>query len=156
MVLNLSKLNRLNFILLLTLSLYVVVFILNFVLGIIISKDIVFINLQNNNNSIVLLAISSVFIAPIIETFLGQSLPYFLLYKIKFIRERNYIIVLISALFFGLIHFYSLFYVIYGIIVGSIFIYGYMARIQTDKKTFILIAISHSLLNLGILIKNII
>ena len=68
--------------------------------------------------------------------------------------ERNYLVLLASALFFGLMHFYSLFYIIYGFILGLILMYGYMIRIKTDRKTFFLIAVCHSLLNLGIFIKN--
>ena len=71
-------------------------------------------------------------------------------------NERSYLILLASALFFGLLHFYSFLYIVYAFILGLVLSFGYMVRIKNDKNAFLLIAICHSLLNLGILIKNLI
>jgi hypothetical protein len=146
--------SRITFIIILTSVLYFVAFSFNFVISFIKAKDIIWIDLSKKENSISLLFISPIIIAPIFETFLGQYLPYYLLNKVKYLNERSYLILLASALFFGLLHLYSLFYILYAFILGLIFMYGYMIRIKTDKNAFILIAISHSILNIGIFIKN--
>jgi hypothetical protein len=150
----LQNFSRIIFLIILTSVLYFVAFCFNFVLSFIKDKDIIWIDLSNKENSITFLFILPIILAPIFETFLGQYLPYYLLNKVKYLNERSYLILLASALFFGLLHFYSLFYIIYAFMLGLIFMYGYMIRIKTDKKAFILIAISHSILNLGIFIKN--
>jgi uncharacterized protein len=95
-----------------------------------------------------------IFIAPVVETWIAQSIPYTFLNKVRYLKERSYLILLISALFFGLNHFYSLFYMVYGFLIGIVFMYGYMVRIKTDDKTFYLIAICHSLGNLVIFISR--
>jgi hypothetical protein len=150
----LKSLSRIPFIIILTSVLYLVAFFLNYVIGFIKEKDFVLMGFSSGEKSIVIYIFSSMILAPVVETFLGQSFPYYLLNKIKYFNERSYLILLTSALFFGLLHFYSLFYIFYAFVLGLIFMYAYMIRIKTDRKTFYLIAISHFLLNLGILIKN--
>ncbi len=150
----LKSLSRILFIIVLTSALYLVAFFLNYVIGFIKEKDFVLMDFSNGEKRIIIYVFSSVILAPVVETFLGQSLPYYLLNKIKYFNERSYLILFTSALFFGLLHFYSLFYIFYAFVLGLIFMYGYMIRIKTDRKTFYLIAVSHSLLNLGIFIKN--
>jgi hypothetical protein len=39
---------------------------------------------------------------------------------------------------------------------GVVLMYGYMIKIKSDKKTFILIAICHGLLNLGFSILDVV
>ena len=89
----------------------------------------------------------SVVVAPFLETSLNQYLPYYLLNKVRYLKERSYLILLISALIFGSMHFNSLFYIFYGFICGLVLMYGYMVRIKTDKKTYYLIVICHALVN---------
>jgi hypothetical protein len=110
-------------------------------------KDIIWINYPMVNADIVL-AILAVTLGPLFETWLGQSLPYRLLNKVKRLRERQYLILIIAALFFGINHFYSLLYIIFGSVMGVVLMYGYMVRVKTDSNTFYLIAITHSLLNM--------
>jgi uncharacterized protein len=74
----------------------------------------------------------------------------------KFFRERSFLILLLSALVFGLLHTYSLFYIIYGFLAGIILMYGYMVRMKTDRNTFYLIATTHALVNLGAFIVTVI
>jgi hypothetical protein len=152
----LQNFSRVTFIIILTSLLWIVALCLNFIFSYIKAKDIVWIDLSSKEKGIGLLFISPIILAPIIETFIGQSLPYYVLNKVKYFNERSYLILLTSALFFGFIHFYSLFYVLYAFIIGLVLMYGYMVRIKGDKNAFLLIAICHSLLNLGIFIKNLI
>ena len=150
----LNKLRGITFVLVITSLLYIVSFSSNMVLGFIKQKDLIFIDFHDNEKSIVLIYIVPLLFAPIFETILGQSLPYFLLKKVRFMNERSCLILVASALFFGLLHFYSLFYMIYAFLIGLVLMYGYMVRIYNNKNAFLLIAICHSILNLGIIIKN--
>jgi uncharacterized protein len=150
----LRKLKGITFVFIVTSLLYIVSISFNIVLGFIKQKDLIFLDYQSKGNSIVFIFIAPILLAPILETFLGQYLPYYLLIKINYMKERSYLILIASALFFGLLHFYSLFYIIYAFFLGLILSYGYMLRVKDDKRTFIFIAICHSLLNLGIIIKN--
>ena len=152
----LQSINRLAFILVLTATIYILAISFNYALLFIKEEDIIFFDFPGEEKNIVFIFFIPVIIAPIFETFFNQYLPYYLLNKIKYFHERNYLILLASALFFGLLHFYSVFYIVYAFLLGLVLMYGYMLRIKTDNKTFYLIAISHSLLNLGIFIKNLI
>ena len=116
-------------------------------------KDIVLIQSPNiNNYNNVVLFFIAVIVAPLIETLLFQSLPYFLLKDIPLLERKKIILILISALFFGITHFYSLFYVVYAFQLGIILMYGYVIRVKNDNKTFFLICVSHAFLNSGIFI----
>ena len=116
-------------------------------------KDIVLIQSPNinNYNNVVLFSIA-IIVAPLIETLLFQSLPYFLLKDIPLLERKKIILILISALFFGITHFYSLFYVMYAFLLGIILMYGYVIRFKNDNKTFFLICVSHAFLNSGIFV----
>jgi len=150
----LKNLNRTTFIIILTFILFAVTFCFNYIFGFVKQNDVIFFDFQNDEEGIILLFITTIILAPIFETFLGQSFPYYLLRKLKYLRERNYLVLISSSLFFGILHFYSLFYIIYAFLLGLIFMYGYMVRIKIDEKAFLNITICHSLLNLGIFIKN--
>ena len=103
-------------------------------LGIYKESDLILVDFSKEVNGFIPLFIIPVIISPIFETFLAQSLPYKLLKKMKYINERDYLILLISAIFFGLIHFYSLFYIFYAFLLGLVLMYGYMVRIDSDNK----------------------
>lgn len=150
----LNNLNRITYVLIIALLLLSFAFIFNSFLDLIKQKDIIIFKSQNDEKSIIFLFLTTIIIAPIVETFLGQSLPYFLLRKVKYFRERNLLVLLTSSFFFGVLHFYSIFYIVYAFFLGLILMFGYMVRIINDNKTFLLITICHSLLNLAIFIKN--
>jgi uncharacterized protein len=147
---------RVNFVLILTTVLYLIAIGFNCLFGIMREKDLVWLDFPGEEKRLTELFIQTILLAPIIETFLNQYVPYIILNKIRFTRERRYLIILFSGLLFGLIHCYSLFYIFYAFLLGLIFMYGYMIRIKTDNKTFFLIAICHSLLNIGIFLFKII
>jgi uncharacterized protein len=149
----LRSINRVAFILILITTLLLVKHLFNFIYGFIEGSDIIWSPFPREEEKVVLFFIT-VIAAPLFETWFCQSLPYSLLNKVNYFKERVYLILLISAFFFGVNHFYSLFYMIYGFLMGLVFMYGYMVRIKTDNKTFYLIAITHSLVNLITFIKN--
>jgi hypothetical protein len=150
----LKEANRPTFVLVLTSALILTAFLFSIAYNIIEKIDIVWYDFPSEEKDLVFLFVAGIIVAPILETWLCQTLPYTLLNKVKFLKERSYLILLISAVFFGLNHFYSLFYMIYGFLVGLIFMYGYMIRIKTDNKTYYLIVISHLLVNLVATIRN--
>jgi len=148
---NFKNINRITFILVLTFLMFLILLVFNLTLNFIEFKDIEWFDSRIlKNHSIIYRFLCGVLLVPIIETFLYQFLPYSLLNKVYFFKNRNYLILLISALIFGASHCYSLFYTIYGFFQGIVLMFGYMIRIKSDNKTFYVIALCHSLLNLGI------
>ena len=148
--------NRIVFIIFLTSALYILAYSFFSIYEFIKEKDIILFEFSSKEKSTIFLFFTSVIFAPIFETFFNQFLPYYLLNKVKYLHDRNYLILLASALFFGLLHFYSVFHILYAFLLGLVLMYGYMIRIKTDKQTFYLIALGHSFLNLGVFIKNLI
>jgi hypothetical protein len=145
---------RVHYVLLLTILLMVLRFILNSIYDAVEERDIIWDLIPPVQDKIPLFIIS-VTIGPLFETWIAQSLPYKLLNRIEYFKKRNHLILLISATFFGLNHFYSLFYMFYGFIMGMVIMGAYMIRIKSDNKTFYLIALSHALFNLSSYLKNI-
>jgi hypothetical protein len=150
----LTNSNRIIFVAIITTILYILLIGFNFGFDFIREKDIIWFDSPSGGKNIYILFFTVVILSPIIETYIYQSLPYRYLNRIVFLKERKYLILIISALFFGLSHFYSLFYVIYGFFMGLGFMYSYMVRIRTDNRTFYLIAMCHSLVNLGVFISH--
>lgn len=149
----LKSTNRLAFVLYVTIALYFVKYLFIFFYTFMEEKDTIWYSFPLHKEKIVLFFLV-IIVAPVFETWFAQSLPYSLLNKVKYLKDRSYLILLISGIFFGLNHFYSLFYMFYGFLMGLVFMHGYMVRIKTDNKTFYLIAICHSLVNLGGFIIN--
>ena len=146
-------LNRFAFLVSFTLILSVIAVLLNFGFSFIQGKDIIFMDMPVKDNSLQLFFLA-VFVSPVVETYLFQALPYQQLRKVKYLADRNCFILLISAVVFGLSHFHSLFHILYATVAGLVLMSGYMIRITSDRKTFTLIAVSHSILNLGIFLRN--
>jgi len=91
-------------------------------------------------------------VAPIIETFLFQTLVILGLRRLKFFRSRMYIVVIISALIFGIVHTYSLIYIMYAFLMGLILAYSYNVYIEKVDSSFIVVALIHSARNILALI----
>jgi len=89
-----------------------------------------------------------VFIIPILETFIFQKSIIRLLTKLKKIRNKKIIIILISALFFGIQHFYSLIYVFITFIIGILLAYSFIIYENKNKSAFWTVTFIHSLRNL--------
>ena len=68
-----------------------------------------------------------VVLAPILETILFQFLPAYFFTK----RIGRIGVILLSSFLFGISHFYNFSYMIFGIIIGLMFILGYY---YSDKK----------------------
>lgn len=88
-----------------------------------------------------------VVIAPVIETLVFQTLFFSAMRLVHFFRRRMYLIILTSALFFGLLHSYSAIYVLYGFLGGIVFSYSYAVYMQKPQSAFGVVAAIHSIRN---------
>lgn len=88
--------------------------------------------------------ISTLILAPIVETALFQTFIY--QFK-RWLHFNNITIVLISAICFGLIHDYSLLYTISTFFTGSILMYAYILRSEYNNKPYWSVTLAHSTLN---------
>jgi membrane protease YdiL (CAAX protease family) len=95
-------------------------------------------------------------LAPLIETFLFQFAPIEIV--LHFNKKLKYIALVLSVLLFALMHYYSLSYMIFGAIMGTICALGYM--ISRDKKgkkhAYWIVVIMHAIWNtIGIILSSI-
>lgn len=89
----------------------------------------------------------AVIVAPLVETAIFQLLIYRLLRRIRFFKEKQIFIILVSALFFSLVHSYSLLNIFAAFLSGLVWMTAYLERIKKDRYAFLLIAIAHALYN---------
>ena len=88
----------------------------------------------------------SVFV-PIFETLLNQFLPFKLMQNMSFSKNKYGLYVLVSAIFFGLGHCYSLQYMIFAFAVGLVLGYTYFFYSKMPKVAFWTTALIHGLRN---------
>jgi membrane protease YdiL (CAAX protease family) len=86
--------------------------------------------------------------SPLLETWICQWIPIYLLCRIK--KLPYWAIILISSLCFGLLHYYNLLYVLYGCIAGCILATSFLIFKEQSgySRAFWLTALVHSLFNL--------
>lgn len=89
--------------------------------------------------------VSLILVAPLFETALFQALPYYLLNKIDFFRERIWLIILVSSIVFALLHFYSIFYVLFAFFPGVLLMTGY--HLRQGRHPFATIFMVHLMIN---------
>ena len=87
-----------------------------------------------------------VILAPLIETLIFQKWIYRGLSLIGWLKRHKTLIILVSALIFGLIHFYSLSYVFYNFFIGALLMFAYIIRI--NKKPYWTVVVLHGFMNL--------
>jgi membrane protease YdiL (CAAX protease family) len=87
------------------------------------------------------------FFAPVVETLLFQTLPIHIFTEV-FIKKRN-IAIFISALLFGLSHYYSLLYILITFVIGLLFAWAYLNYEERNgsQKAFWAITLAHALRN---------
>lgn len=89
--------------------------------------------------------IVAVIIAPQFETLFAQALAH----KVgQYLKLKSTYIILLSALWFGLMHFYSLQYVILTFTIGLVLAYAYYLYQSSFRKAFWFVAAIHALHNL--------
>lgn len=89
--------------------------------------------------------VSVILVAPLIETALFQALPYYLLNKIDFFRERIWLIILVSSIIFALLHIYSISYVLFAFFPGVLLMTGY--HLRQGRHPFATIFMVHLMIN---------
>lgn len=92
----------------------------------------------------------AILMAPFIETYLFQKLP------IDFFRDsfkKDWPLVLISAIPFGLIHYIQAFFVrdiLYALCIGAVFAYAYiLAKKREDLNAYLAVVLIHAGYNLS-------
>ena len=86
-----------------------------------------------------------VILVPIIETLIFQFAIIRLL-RVK-TRLSSGMIIFISALAFGLVHYYSIPYIVLSFATGLIFAYAYLIYLDLKKDAFIVVTVIHGLNN---------
>lgn len=91
------------------------------------------------------LILTNVIILPFLVTSLFQLLPYKLLSRHRFFKGNMIWLIIISGLLLGAFHSYSLHYIMFAFVVGMIYMYAFMLRI--DKKPFLTVFALHIFTN---------
>lgn len=106
-----------------------------------------------NSSSILMKLIIGSILVPIIETFFFQ----YLIINIckKYIKNKNWLIIIISSLFFAFSHYYNVIYIFYMFIVGFFLAYTYILYEKKCFHPFLVVTIIHALRNTIATIVNI-
>lgn len=88
-----------------------------------------------------------VIIAPILETYLNQKLPFILMQKWSFTKRKYGLYIVVSAIAFALLHCYSLQYIIAVFPVGLVLAYVYLFYSKNPKIAFWSTTLIHALKN---------
>ena len=88
-----------------------------------------------------------IILAPILETLINQHLPFKLMQKWSWTRNKYGLYIIVSALVFGLSHTYSLQYMIFAFSGGLILGYMYFFYSKTPRKSFWSTTLIHALKN---------
>lgn len=131
-----------------------VVFAINLFISLLYSKVVIFLKLNYKANPIPFDSLYEeiflvILIAPVFETMLYQFLPSYIF------RNNNRIItILVSSIFFGMSHWYSILNFIYGILIGLLFIISYILIDLRKVNPLIVICLAHMLYNLTAFVLN--
>lgn len=101
---------------------------------------------NSNGPEVGIWIVVSVFV-PIFETFLNQSLPFKVMQNWSLTKNKYGLYILISSVIFGLLHNYSLQYMIFAFAVGLVLGYTYFFYSKTPKVAFWTTALIHGLRN---------
>ncbi len=87
----------------------------------------------------------AIFISPFIETLIFQTLPH-KLYR-KYYPNKYFVYLFVSALFFGVAHRYSIYYMIAAYVPGIFLLFYYDIAYQRKENAVIVLSIIHGLIN---------
>ena len=108
-------------------------------------------NSDLSKQSILVQLIAGCLIAPPFETYLAQQLPYTFLKRHK---ASDKVIILLSAAFFGLMHWYSTAYIIYGFLIGILLMKAFIGWQGSLRSKFIITCLIHFMVNLSVIFLN--
>ena len=87
-------------------------------------------------------------VAPPLETFLAQWLPIRGLRRIPLLRSRDGLLIVVSALVFGVMHHYSALAVIRAFVIGLLFAYAFVIYEHKEESPFWVVTAIHALRNM--------
>jgi hypothetical protein len=111
--------------------------------------DIVFVATPNETlmtQSYLTQILEAVIIGPLIETFIFQKVAYTCFSYIKWMKQHKMMIVLFGAIIFGIVHCFSLSYIIYNMFTGCLLMFAYIIKLHKNPYWFVVIL--HGLMNL--------
>lgn len=97
-------------------------------------------------NNLYVTILMVVILGPLIETFFFQKLLFILLNQIKWFSKNKLAIIIIGALLFGLLHFFSLSYIVFNIFAGIFLMFTYIIR--SGKMPYLTTFALHALNNI--------
>lgn len=86
-------------------------------------------------------------LAPILETIIFQYGVIEILSSLKFFKEKNIVIAIISAALFGVSHSYSYLYIFYGFLIGLLLAYSYLTYKKKKISAFWVVFWIHCIRN---------
>jgi len=89
-----------------------------------------------------------VIIAPFLETLLFQTSIFYVFNKFSFFKSRSLIVIILSALAFGMAHNYSLLYIMFGFLMGLVLAYAYHIYLEKLESSYKVVTLIHSIRNL--------
>lgn len=104
-------------------------------------------------DSIVIQILIGIFAAPVYETVIFQVFLFWVLSFIPFIKDRDYLIILIASIIFGLNHSNGITYIVDTAIMGVVFNYAYWVyqkkneKVEVTISAFWIVVLIHSLHN---------
>jgi hypothetical protein len=142
----LRNINIYSFIIIFVSGICLFSFIINGLLGRLFNNSI---EIINQEESIYLFFFLAVIVAPLFETLIFQKfLIEFSIKMLDRLKLNNFLIpILISAIGFGLAHYYSLIYLINGLSMGIVLAYSYSIALKRKESAFWIVTLIHSLVN---------
>jgi hypothetical protein len=104
-------------------------------------------NGENTNGPNTTSWILVIILAPILETFFNQYLPFKLFQNFTWTRNKYGLYIFSSAIVFGFMHTYSLQYMIFAFSVGLVLGYTYFFYSKAPNKAFWSTTLIHALRN---------
>lgn len=102
------------------------------------------IDLPYSNFSLNIIAI--ILIAPIVETFKYQFLPFSLFSRA--LKIRPFFVIFLSSLLFSGVHYYNVIYMVYTFLSGCILIFAYIIFYKKKFYPFAMVSVMHFIVNL--------
>jgi len=107
--------------------------------------DIIFTEIPTYEPAAITVLLQVLILGPLVETLIFQKGAYLLLYQSEWLRKHKSCIILIGGVIFGLVHFFSLTYIIVTMISGFFFMYAYVIRY--NKGAYWMVVLLHAFVN---------
>lgn len=145
----LKQLNLFYFVIIILLLTYLAAILAGLIIILLDIEDIVWSTRDFGDfGKIILTSLSAIIIAPPLETLIFQYIPTDLLSEKPFFKKRPYLLVLISAFCFGLVHsYFSPGYAIFAFTLGLVLMWGCVIRYKAKKQAFIATWLVHLIRN---------